>query len=336
MATVQIANIFNPSVWLQQIVERMTNTNAFSRSGIAVHDAALTTLFSAGGNVATLPFYGPIGTTEPRLSNDTYAATDALTHDNITTKQMTVALCARNWSWSMEDLARAIASEDPAGAITSQIGDYWGVDNQARLISSLKGILADNVANDNHDMLKDISIDTSDALTAANKISGVAIIDALQTMGDAKNALGAIAVHSMVHSRMQKNNLIDAIPTASADIGFGTYLQKTLIVDDTLPVDVGSNHTAYTCVLFGRGAVAEANRAEDVPLEMVRQAASGNGGGGSRIYSRICNVFHPLGFSFSGGAQASRTTLETAGSWNRVVARKKIPIAFLKVNEDGL
>ncbi|MCY7691558.1 coat protein [Bacillus altitudinis] len=73
--------------------------------------------------------------------------------------------------------------------------------------------------------------------TAKSKLSGEVILDAAQLLGDAKGKFTSIAMHSVTHTNLQKQNLIDYIPNNRADVGFGTYLQKSIIVDDSLPVE---------------------------------------------------------------------------------------------------
>jgi hypothetical protein len=75
---------------------------------------------------------------------------------------------------------------------------------------------------------------------------------------------------------------------------------------------------------------------------MFRSPSAGNGGGQDTLFSRINNVWHPYGFTFtsntvSGGAASLRfptyANLKLAANWNRVHSRKNIPLAFIKVND---
>jgi hypothetical protein len=70
---------------------------------------------------------------------------------------------------------------------------------------------------------------------------------------------------------------------------------------------------------------------------MERVQAAGNGSGQDIIYSRISNTFQPYGFSFISGSVAGQSAtyaeLKLAANWNRIHARKNIPIAFLETND---
>ena len=82
------------------------------------------------------------------------------------------------------NLAQGIALQDPLMGVTDRIGDYWATDNQKRLINSLQGILADNVANDSGDLLHTVATDAAGAVTDAEKASALNFIKALELTGD--------------------------------------------------------------------------------------------------------------------------------------------------------
>lgn len=110
----------------------------------------------------------------------------------------------RNQGWSSADLTAAFIARDPLDAISSQIADYWAGVNQTTLLKICQGILADNIANDGGDMVKNVATDASGDAVDGELFGSDVLIDAAQTMGDAKGSLRAIAVHSVIHARMQK------------------------------------------------------------------------------------------------------------------------------------
>jgi hypothetical protein len=334
-AVVAITNIYNPLTFGRRTQQAQTALNRFLRSGVAVEDAALSAQFSQGGNIGDLSNFGALATGEPNYSTDNPAT--LATPANISAELCKARLAPRNKSWSTMDLARELALQDPVAAITGRIGAYWATDDEQRLIASLLGILADNVANDSGDMVYDIATDSADAVADAERISGTAVINALQTLGDHKQNITTLAIHSAIHARLQKQNLIVYERTANADVMFETYLGKRLIVDDSLPAVAGTNRITYTSILFGAGAVAMGNGRVLVPSEMERVQAAGNGSGQDIIYSRISNTFQPYGFSFISGSVAGQSAtyaeLKLAANWNRIHARKNIPIAFLETND---
>ena len=337
MAAVRLTDIYNPLTFHRRTQEAQTQLNAFIASGIAVPDSQLQQALNAGGNIGDINFYGPLSvSTEPRYSNDNPADINSA-HENVANKLQKFRSAQRNQSWQLMDLARELADSDPVGAITGRIGAYWANDDQTRLVQSMLGILADNVAADSGDMVVDVATDDTTAVTDAERISGNVVIDGMQTLGDHKMMVTAMAIHSAIHARLQKQQLIDYVRDADNNIMFPTYLGKRLIVDDGLPAVAGSNRITYTSILFGPGAVLTGNGKVETPSEIDRNPDAGNGGGEERIYSRVNNVIHPNGFSFISGSvagqSATRAELAAAANWNRIAERKNIPIAFLQTND---
>ena len=334
MATVQIADIYNPLVFSAAEQEAQIETNAFLASGIMVTDPRINQMASVGGNVGELPFFKPLGTEEPNYSSDDPGVNS--TPNKVTSAIMKYRLASQNNSWSTMDLAVELALDKPADAITGRIGSYWATTNERRLIQSSLGLLADNVANDAGDMVVDIATDGAGAITAAETISADAIINARQTSGDHKGGFSAIAMHSVVHASLEKQQLITFIRDADNTTLFETYNGMRVVVDDSLPAVAGVNRITYTTVLYGAGAFASGNGMVENPSELDRLPSAGNGGGQSVIHSRRADIIHPLGFEFTSasvaGQSATLAELATAANWNRVWERKSVMMAFLKTN----
>ena len=337
MATVQLADIYNPLVFEAAVQEKQVELNRFIQSGVAVVDPQLTAMASVGGNIGELPFYKPLGTEEPNYSTDNPATLS--TPAKITSSKMIYRLAAQNKSWSTMDLARELALEDPMGEITGRIGQYWATNNEKRIIQSVRGLIADNVANDSGDMLFDISVASNGTVTDANRISGDAVIDTVQTLGDHGQLLTAMAMHSVVLSRLKKLNLIDFIPDARGEVNIPTYQGKVVVEDDSLVgVSYGTTpvNIYYYTILFGAGEFRLGEGQPLNPSAIDREEAAGNGGGQDIIYSRRSDIIHPLGFQFTSasvaGQSATQAELATAANWNRVYERKNVPLAVLKSN----
>lgn len=340
MAAVQIADIYNPLTFGRRAQQAQVALNRFLSSGVAVQDGLIQAQIAAGGHLGELSNFQPLTVGEPNYSTDdpTVKSTPA----NIATELQKFRAAARNYSWSTMDLARELALEDPVGAITGRIGQFWASDDESRIIASLQGILADNIANDSSDMVINVATDSASAVTDGERIGGERVIDAMQTLGDHKESITTIALHSAIYTRLQKQNLIQFVRDADNNTMFATYMGKRLIIDDSLPAVAGSNRITYTCVLFGGAVFGGANGQVLKPSEMWRVPDAGNGGGQDLIFSRVNNVWHPYGFSFlsttvTGGAAtcrfASYADLKLAANWNRIWLRKNIPLAFIKVND---
>lgn len=334
MATVQILDIYNPVTFARREQEEQLQLNAFIQSGVMAEDPRLTQMASQGGNIGELPYYSPLGTEEPNYSTDD--PNQNSTPAKVSGDKMLWRSASQNKSWSTMDLAREIALNDPVGAITGRIGQYWATNNEKRVINSLLGVLSDNVANDAGDMVHSIATDDVGAVGAGEVINSTDLIIAESTAGDRQGQFRTIAMHSIPYANLRKQQLIEFVRDANNNTLFSTYGGKRVIVDDSLPAVAGANRITYTSILFAGGALASGMGRVAVPSETDRMPSTGNGGGQDVIHSRRCDIFHPLGFSFTSeivaGHSATQDELTAAQNWDRKWNRKNIGIAFLQTN----
>lgn len=336
MATTQLADVYTPTAFARRTTLKQIQLNAFLASGVAIADPIITEKLSGGSDEISIPRLTGVTIKEPNYSSDNPAQTS--TPGKVETKVQKARSASRNDSWSAMDLARDLTDSDPVGAITETIGGFWATDDEKRLIQSALGILADNVANDSSDMVASVASDAAGAVTDGERISGNIVIDAAQTLGDHKTKLTAIAMHSIQHSRLQKLGLLhNNFDSETNQLLFQSYLGYRVVVDDSLPVTVGANRITYTCILFAAGAVGYGTGKVQTPSEIDRVANSGNGAGETVIYSRVNTCYHPYGFAFNSASVAgpapTYAELANAANWDRVVARKQVPIAFIQVND---
>lgn len=336
MATVQLSDIYNPLVFAAEAQEKQLELNAFISSGIVMMDPVISGMASTGGNFGELPFFAPLTTEEPNYSTDD-PTTDS-TPAKITSKKMKYRLASQNKSWSVMDISRELGLSDPVGAITGRIGQYWATNNEKRVIATARGVIADNIANDSGDMVFDISAADGDAVTDANKADADAIIDTIQTMGDHGKNLGAIAMHSVVKTRLDKQDLIDTVKDSDGMPVGEYYRNLRVVVDDSLVgITYGTpSKVYYYTMLFGGGQFRAGEGKVMVPSEYLRRPDAGNGGGEERIYSRRSDIIHPAGFTFTdttvAGQSATQAELALPANWDRVMERKNIALAVLKSN----
>ena len=220
--------------------------------------------------------------------------------------------------------------------IRARTDTYFARQWQRRLVATTNGILADNIANDSGDMVIDVSSASIAGQTAATLFNRDAFVEALYTMGDAADGIEAIAVHSSIMAQMVKNQDIDFIPDATGTSTIPTYLGKRVIVDDGLTVTAGATDGfVYTSVLLGSSAFGYGVGSPTMPVEIEREAAQGNGGGIETLWVRNSWILHPFGFQATGtpaGNSFTQAELALATSFDRVLERKQIKLAYLKTN----
>lgn len=325
MATVQITDVIVPEAFTSYVIQNSVERSAFAKSGVAVLNAAVNEQLTAGAENFKVPFWNDLGDDEANIASDN-PATDATPYKLGASKQ-TVRKSFLHNSWSAMNLASELSGSDALSRIQDRAAAYWERQFSRRLIASMKGILADNIANDAGDMVEDIS-----ALTGgAELFSASAVIEAASTLGDGMDALTTIAVHSAIYTKMLKDDLVTTIPDSQG--GFvKTFRGLAIVVDDTLPLATG----VYTTALFGPGAFSYGMTAPRIAAgtEIENKPSSGNGGGQQILHSRVNLAVTPIGYTWLEGSvvadSPSIAELALAANWDRVVARKAIPLAFLK------
>jgi len=336
MSTVQLADIIDVTIFQDLPPVNDPEMTAFVQSGIVTRTPLFDALASAAGKTAELPFWNDIDPTdEANLSNDNPASIGVA--DKITQGEQITRKAFLNKGLSASDLASELAMGPEAMQhIRNRVDTYWTRQWQRRLIASADGVLADNVANDSGDMVHDVASDTIAGQTAATKFSRGNFTSAAFTLGDAFENTGAIAVHSAVYKQMVDGDDIDFIPDSQGRMTIPTFMGKRVIVDDGMTVTPGATDGfKYTTVLFGEGAFGWGEGTPKVPVALDREEAQGNGGGIETLWTRKTNIIHPAGFQSTGtpaGDSFTLAELRLATSWDRVVPRKNVPLAFLVTN----
>jgi hypothetical protein len=335
MAVTRLTDVVTPAVFNPYMMKATTEKTSIFTSGIMRSDANLSNFLSGGGQTVNVPFWKDLPTAEPNTSSDDPGV--SAVPAKITTGQDIAIRINRNNGWSDADLVAELAGDDPMKAIGSRVATWWARAFQGHLVAMLRGVFADNIANDAGDMVRTIGTDAVGASVAAEQISAEAILDTAQTMGDASQALSTLIMHSVQYTRLAKLNLIDFIPDSEGKVNFPSYLGYQVIVDDGVPAVAGANRIMYWTFLIGKQAIGWAESPPSVPTETIRMPAQGNGAGVEELWSRRQYIMHPYGIKFTSvalvGKSPTNTELSTTTNWDRVVAeRKQISMALLRTN----
>jgi hypothetical protein len=337
---VRLSDVFIPAVYGSYTALNNLETDALVTSGILAQSDVLDAIVEGGNKEGTIPFWNDLDRTiEQNYSNDDPA--DLAVPHGITTGTMKYRKSYMNQSFGSMDLVKELMGQDPLQQIRNRFGNYWIGRRQRRLLATMKGILADNIANDGGDMLTDISAEVAPEDQLWN---GDAFIDAAYQLGDRVNAIQALVVHSKVGARMAKNDDVETIRDSEGKILLRIYKEKVLLLDDTVPKTGTGADTVYESYLFGGGAfgfagvegsafgLAEGAPADAAWVERTEQA--GNGGGMEVIGERVTQILHPFGFEWVEGTltefSPTDADLGLAAHWNRVVSRKHVPMAVIR------
>lgn len=339
MAEVRISDVVVPQIFAPYMQVLTEQKSRLIQSGVVTRDSALDAFLGGGGLTFNVPSWKDLdGADADLVSNDDPA--QSATPSKIGTLQEIAARLNRNKPWSSMDLVSALAGSDPMEAIANRVAYYWTRRLQALFVSTMKGVFADNAAApsgaDTHAQ-NDLTVDVKGASYSAGvtDFTAEAFLDAAVTLGDSAGDVGIIMVHSLVYTRMQKNNLIDFIPDARGEVNIPTFLGRQVIVDDGMPAAGG----VFESWLFGPGVLRMGVGSPRVPVEVDRAPEKGNGGGQETLYTRNEWSLHPAGHAFIADLSATpggptNTTIEAAASWRRVFPeRKQIKIARLITRE---
>lgn len=325
MATTQLIDIIEPAKFTEYVTQNTMQKSALVQSGVMTLNAVIANQITAGAHSFTVPMWLDLGNEEADIVSDDPDVNS--TPDKLGTTRQVVRKSFLAKSWSAMNLASEIAGSDAVTRIQERATNYWERQLQARLIASLKGIMADNIVTNAGDMVHDISAETGDKA----KFSAVAVIDAAGTMGDAMQGVTGIAMHGDVYRAALKQDLIQFIPSSDGSLSMPTFRGLAVVQDDGLPVDAGK----YTSVLFGTGAVGYAVSPPRIAAgtEIENKPSAGNGGGQQVLHSRLNIGLAPAGFSWledvTLAESPSLAELAIATNWKRTVERKAAPLAFL-------
>jgi len=313
MAKVLVSDILQPDNWAAYQLNPTAEKTAFWQSGLVANVPDI--VLPAGGGTINMPYFNDLTGDEETLNDQT-----ALTINGLNAGKDVAVVIGRGFAFAANDLAEALAGADPIGAFMALIDRYQQRQNQKELINMLNGAFAAaSMAGNVHD----ISAGATEPERAFNQDT---FLDATQLLGDAKDGITAIAMHSAVENYLSKQQMIVYETTADKDVRIGRYLGKLVIVDDNMPVSAGT----YTSYIFGPGAVgyAEAEIGPD-SLETDRDILAGD----TVATYRRRFLLHPRGIKWQGvpaGNFPTRTELAVGTNWARVYENKKIRIVQFK------
>lgn len=323
MAITTIANMqIVPDKFTEYTIQRTTEKSTLVKSGITMADQRVAALINnvadpQGGAHIQMPFYNTLEGEASVFGEDDVEVTD------ITTDKAFATLHIRQHAWGDTDLARVLGGSDPMGAISEQLSDWWVIQEQKMMLSTLKGITASALAGH----VLDVS-----AKTGTDAIIGVDnTLDAKQLMGDAYDKLGAVFMHSATFTQLQKQQKIESEYDSDLKIKIAYYLGYQVIVDDGMPVKSG----VYDTFFIGKGCIS---RNDGVPNGLITTETDRDKiGAKNYLINRRAMVLHPIGLSWKrdavladNKAYPSNADLEKAENWELKTHHKNVPIVVLR------
>lgn len=308
----KVADVIVPSIFTPYVIEQSVKINTFFQAGIITPVEDLT-FGNRGGTQINMPYWKALDQ-RAQLLDDRFD----LDIKKVNTAQDIAVEHARALVYGASDLSAALAGDDPMRAVGDGLAQNWSEEFNAMLISTLRGAMAAASANTH---------DVSSVVGQAGNIDGSSFIDAAQKLGDHKNQIMGVAMHSAVEAQLGKNDLLDTIRDSDGNIVMTTFMGKRVIVDDALAALSGDIYETY---LFGPGAIGWGEGAPKVPVETDRQPLKN--GGQEYVVSRRHFVLHPRGIAWTpiSGVPSKQTPsdaeLASSGNWTLKYDQKNIRI----------
>jgi len=304
-----------PEIFNDYMVEETSELSAFAASGVLVPMTELE-LGKKAGKLVHMPFWQDLAGDDQILDTST-----DLSVAIFTSEEDQAVLHGRALAYGATDLVEALAGDDPIKSLAYLYAAKWARMWQKLAIYTLNGAMA--VVTDNISNISELS-------GAAGVWDSDAFVDANQKMGDRKDQLVAVAMHSATEALIAKQDGIDTIRDSEGKILYTAYQGKRIIVDDGMPASGG----VYTTYLFGMGAMGYQEGTPKVPSEVYRNPLTN--GGQESLISRRLFVMHPRGIKWdpASGVPAKDTPtnaeMATSGNWKQAYESQNIRIVQFK------
>lgn len=324
--TTKIADVIEPEVFTPYVTQRTMELSELIQSGIAEHDLEFDALASGPNTLIHMPFWNDL-TGDVEIMNDSGETTPG----KLTAGQDIARKLAFVKSFGANALAGHLAGDDPMKVIADRFGDYWNRTYQSVLISVLDGVFeSTSMAKKVHDI--------SGEVAEKAVLDSRSFLDAQQLMGDAKDLITGVMMHSEVENHLVKQDEIETVRDSEGNVVMKVYKGKRVIVDDSMAYDPVTK--AGEMYLFGKNAIAWGNGSDPKiqETEVVRKGLSL--AGEDILVNRKLSILHPRGIKFTEADVVDKfPTLDELGTgtnWEMVYEPKAIRIVkFLFLLENA-
>lgn len=314
--TTKLADVIVPEVFTPYVIQRTMEKSELINSGIVVHDPEFDRLASGPNTLVNMPYWNDLTGDSEVMNED-----GRLTAKKITAGKDVARKHGRANMWAENNLAGHLSGDDPMRAIGELVSDYWEREMQKILLATLQGIFAG-------DGMEEKVLDITDKSGDESLLTGETFLDANQKMGDAKDLLTAVMMHSAVETYLAKRDLIEYVPESEAKPRVPYFMGKRVIVDDAMPYD--TDNKIGEMYLFGTGAIALGNgsdpKIKETELDRDKQSAVGV----DYLINRKIFILHPRGVKWTEnsvvGDFPTNSEIATGANWSRVYEPKAIRI----------
>lgn len=321
--TTRLADVIQPEIFTPYTIQRTMELSALVQSGIIVNDAEFNSLASGPNKLIHLPYWNDLGDDESQVMQDE----GDMSVGKITSGEDIARKHARVNAWGANGLSALLSGDDPMGAIGELVASYWARDMQRTLLATLSGVFKSPT-------MEQKVLDITGKTGEERMINMGTFLDATQLMGDAKESLTGVMMHSAVETELRKQNLIEYIPQSGQGRPIPYFNGKRVIVDDAMPYDITTGEAEI--YIFGEGAIALGNGSHPriVPTEVTRNALAYSGE--ETLVNRRIFILHPRGVKWNEGGVAkefpTNAEINVGARWTRVYDSKAVRIVKFRFN----
>lgn len=318
--TTRISDVIQPEVFNPYVIQRSMELSALINSGIVQHMPEFDKLASGPNTLVNMPFWND-------LTGDSEVMTDsgALTPGKIGSNKDVAVKHGRGRAWGANGLSALLSGDDPMGAIGDLVASYWSREMQKVLLATLDGVFSST-------SMKNKVLDISTNEGEAALLTGETFVDANQLMGDAKDLLTGVMMHSAVEAYLVKKQLIQYEETKDKSLRIPYFMNRRVIVDDGMPYDTSTK--IGIMYLFGSGAIALGNGKHPNIIETEVDRDSLASSGEDFLINRRIFIMHPRGVKWTDTSKAdvfpTNAEIKTGTNWERVYDPKAVRIVKFK------
>lgn len=315
-AITRIQDVIQPEIFTSYVTQRTMELSALYQSGIVTNDTEFNSLASGPNTLVNMPFWND-------LTGDSEIIKDKgnLTPGKIGSDKDVARKHGRARAWGANGLSALLSGDDPMGAIADLVASYWTRQMQAITIATLDGMFKSTSMKDK---VHDISTLEGDAAL----LTGESFIDANQLMGDAKDLLTGVLMHSITEAYLAKRGLIEYVQEASQSTRVPYFMNKRVIVDDAVLFKTSTK--VATMYLFGAGALALGNGSHPKIVETEVDRNKMSSSGEDFLINRKIFILHPRGVKWTETKAVdvfpTNVEIATGTNWERVYEPKTVRI----------
>lgn len=323
MPITRLEDVIQPEVFTPYTIQRTMELSALVQSGIVQNDSQFDELASGPHTLINMPFWNDLGNDESQVMRNE----GDMSVGKITSSQDVARKHARVNAWGANGLSALLSGDDPMRAIADLVAAYWARDMQRILLATLSGVFKSSTMGEK---VYDITDRDGDAGT----INMNTFLDATQLMGDAKESLTGVMMHSAVETELRKQDLIEYIPQSEQGKPIPYFNGKRVTVDDAMYYDPSTG--VGEMYIFGQGAIALGNGSHPriVSTEVDRNKKSYSGE--EVLINRRIFILHPRGVKWNEGGVAdvfpTNAEINVGARWTRVYEPKAVRIVKFRFN----